>query len=398
MNMSLKDWVNVRLFNFVHHHNLVYNTCWEDPRLDRIALQLRPHDNILVITSAGCNALDYALAEPNRVYAVDVNPRQNALLELKLAAIRHLDFDAFFQMFGRGQLSNVMDIYLQQLRGSLSAWSQAYWDRWIHFFDSRHRPFYYRGTSGTFAKILNVYLDRVIGVRQWLDAILNAQTVDEQRQIYERHLRDRFWTRTIKFVMGRDTTLSMVGVPAAQRQQVERHYDGGIVKFVQDCVEAVFARLPLADNYFWRVYLTGQYTRECCPEYLKSHNFQRLKTGLVDRVSAHTCTVQEFLERHDVPVSRFVLLDHMDWLSNKLSWALQGEWQAILDHATVDARFLWRSGGLRTDFVDRVCIVHQGRIRQLGELLAYNRDLASHLHAQDRVHTYGSFYIANVAA
>ncbi len=396
--MAIQDWMNVRMFDFVHRNNLVYNTCWEDPRLDRIALDLGPRDNVMVITSAGCNALDYALSEPNHVYAVDMNPRQNALLELKLAGIRRLEYEDFFQMFGRGRLVDATDIYQQRLRADLSPWSQSYWDRWIRFFDNRHRPFYYRGTSGTFAKILNLYVDRVIRVREWLDAILNAASVDEQRRIYDDYLRDRFWTRTVKFAMGRDTTLSMVGVPKAQRQQVERDYDGGIVKFVQDCVEAVFAGLPLADNYFWRVYLTGQYTPQCCPEYLKPENFLRLKNGLVDRVTAHTNTVQGFLESSNVRISRFVLLDHMDWLSNKLFWALEGEWQAILNNATDDARFLWRSGGLRTDFIERVRIRHHGQKRQLGELLSYNRALAEQLHRQDRVHTYGSFYIAQVAA
>ncbi|MFG0296509.1 MAG: DUF3419 family protein, partial [Maioricimonas sp. JB045] len=85
-------------FNLIHKNNLVYNTCWEDPRLDHVALELGPDDNVLVITSAGCNALDYALAGPNRVYAVDMNPRQNALLELKLAGIRNLDYDTFFEL------------------------------------------------------------------------------------------------------------------------------------------------------------------------------------------------------------------------------------------------------------------------------------------------------------
>ena len=59
--MRLADWFNVRMFNMVHGNNLVYNTCWEDPRLDRIALGLGSDDNVMVITSAGCNALDYAL-------------------------------------------------------------------------------------------------------------------------------------------------------------------------------------------------------------------------------------------------------------------------------------------------------------------------------------------------
>lgn len=58
--MPVMDWFSARVFNLVHGNNLVYNTCWEDPRLDRVALELTPGDNLLVITSAGCNALDYA--------------------------------------------------------------------------------------------------------------------------------------------------------------------------------------------------------------------------------------------------------------------------------------------------------------------------------------------------
>ena len=33
--MSLKEWVSSQVFSLVHSNNLVYNTCWEDPRLDR---------------------------------------------------------------------------------------------------------------------------------------------------------------------------------------------------------------------------------------------------------------------------------------------------------------------------------------------------------------------------
>ena len=59
--MVLLDWISGRVFNSVHRNNLVYNTCWEDPRLDREALDFQPDDQVMVITSAGCNALDYAL-------------------------------------------------------------------------------------------------------------------------------------------------------------------------------------------------------------------------------------------------------------------------------------------------------------------------------------------------
>ena len=72
--MGLMHWLNRRSFNLVHHNQLIYNTCWEDPRLDRVALELQPDDVLLTITSGGCNVLDYALQEPRKVIAVDINP------------------------------------------------------------------------------------------------------------------------------------------------------------------------------------------------------------------------------------------------------------------------------------------------------------------------------------
>jgi S-adenosylmethionine-diacylglycerol 3-amino-3-carboxypropyl transferase len=395
--MSVLDWFSSRVFKFVHGNNLVYNTCWEDPRLDRTALKIGPTDSILVITSAGCNALDYALCEPQHVFAVDMNPRQNALLDLKIAGIKTLEFEDFFRLFGYGYHPEAKRLYQKRMRPALPAWSQAWWDTWIKFFANPNRTFYYRGTSGAFARLIKVYIDRMIRVRPHIDAVLDAKTLAEQCEIYDRHLVEKFWSRSMRFAMNRDTTLSMVGVPKAQRKQVETQYDGGIVKFVQDAVEAVFCKLPLADNYFWRVYLKGEYSRTCCPEYLKPDHFHRLKSGLIERVSTHTNSVQGFLDKHNGDISRYVLLDHMDWLSDKFFPLLELEWEAIIRRAAPGTRIIWRSGGLKTDFIDRVHVTAAGKQRPLTELLTFHDGLAAELHPKDRVHTYGSFYIADLA-
>ena len=54
---SFRDRIDQRLFDVIYSRNLVYNACWEDPAVDRQALRLGPEDSVLVITSAGCNAL-----------------------------------------------------------------------------------------------------------------------------------------------------------------------------------------------------------------------------------------------------------------------------------------------------------------------------------------------------
>ena len=396
--MAFKDWVNRRIFTTVHGNNLVYNTCWEDPRLDRVALEFGPDDNVLVITSAGCNALDYALAGPKHVNAVDMNPRQNALLDLKMSAIRNLEFDDFFKMFGEGRLPGIKNIYQDKLRSELPDWSRSFWDKKIKWFDNRRKTFYHRGTSGAIARMICIYTDRVIRVRPQLDSLLNAESIEEQKEIYEKHLKKKFWSGLMKFTMNRDTTMSMLGVPKAQRRQIETQYEGGLVKFIQDCMESVFVELPMKDNYFWRVYMNGKYSRECCPEYLKEDNFAKLKGGVVDNVSTHTDSVQGFLEKYDGQISRYILLDHMDWLIDQFFPLLESEWQAIVDRAAPGARLIWRSGGLRTDFIDEVQVNRNGEIQKVSPMLSYNSELASQLHEKDRVHTYGSFYIAELGA
>lgn len=397
--MNVSNRLNQAWFRFIHGRQLVYNTCWEDPRLDREALDLGPGDRVLAITSAGCNVLDYVLEHPEHIFAVDLNCRQNALLELKLAGIRRLDYESFFSMFGTGRLRGVRGIYEAFLRPELSPPARNYWDRHIEFFAGRgwRRSFYYHGSAGTFARLMNGYLDRIARVRGVIESLLGAATIDEQRLIYERSLRGILRARSVHWALGRNAILSLLGVPQAQREQVERDYAGGIAGFIEDCVETVFSRLPLRDNYFWRVYLTGEYTRECCPEYLKPQNFTELKDGLVNRISTHTCSVADFLENSSVRPTRFVLLDHMDWLSSSAAAELVREWQAIVNRAAPRARLIWRSGGLHSDFIDRVEVRVAGRRARVGEIVSYDRPLAATLHPLDRVHTYGSFWIANLA-
>lgn len=391
------------VFKLCHGNQLVYNTCWEDPRLDRQALKLGEGDRLLVITSAGCNALDYALDGPERIDTVDVNPRQNALLDLKLAAIRRLDFERFFELFGQGKTSAWGDVYTEGLRAELPEASRKFWDKNGKFFLGRGRrpSFYFRGSAGSFASGINWYINRFAKIRSDIDRMLNADSIEEQSEIYYSKVKPAFWGPKLRWILRRDATLATLGVPQAQRQQLERHYEGGIATFIEHSLDTICTKLPLKDNYFWRVYLTGEYTRECCPEYLKEENFNRLKgtpsePGLASRINTHTTTILEHLKGVEGGYSHFVLLDHMDWMAEHMHDVLGQQWQEIINRADDDATILWRSAAVVCEFVDPIPVTANGKRRTLGEVLEYNRELADELHEIDRVHTYGGFSIATL--
>ncbi|OYW15628.1 MAG: hypothetical protein B7Z55_14905 [Planctomycetales bacterium 12-60-4] len=231
-----------------------------------------------------------------------------------------------------------------------------------------------------------------------MNALLAADSVEQLQDIFQQYkMSERLWRPMIRWVMRRDMTLAMLGVPRSQRRHIDDSYPGGILQFVIDRVEAVFTRLPLKDNYFWRVYLSGEYTPDCCPEYLRPENFHELRTSVQERVTTHTSSVLAFVEQHPGEITRFILLDHMDWLTREPSKKiLTAEWQAIVTKSAPNARILWRSADLNGEFVNSLQVQVNGAQKSVGDLLSYNRPLAEDLHRQDRVHTYGSFCIADL--
>lgn len=398
MIKTLTNRINQSVFNALYARSLIYNTCWEDPAVDRLALNIGSDDTILVITSAGCNTLDYALAGPRHIHAVDANPRQTALLELKLAGIRRLQFDDFFALFGEGRHPRFDQIYRDTLRQDLSPFAQQFWDGAGPWFSRRNprNTFYFHSLSGRVATLFRHYVDLQPQLRSAVDELVDAKSLDQQRDICDSRIAPRMWGPSMNWALSRQITMSMLGVPAPQHEEVRMQHAGGVPGFVRDAIEYVFRCLPLWSNYFWRVYVRGAYTRDCCPEYLKRDNFLALKNGLADRITHHSCTVTKLLQSVRPRVSKFVLLDHMDWLGSFQPEALREEWSALLECAAPGARAIFRSAHAQPAYLDTLTVPGAGRNRSLRELLTFHPELATRLTLEDRVHTYAGFHIADV--
>ncbi len=390
------DRIDQRLFDAIYSRSLVYNTCWEDPAVDRQALQLRETDHVLAITSAGCNVLDYALAGACRVDAVDANPRQNALLELKLAGIQHLDFDDFFALFGHGYHARFPLIYKEKLRGELGDFAREFWDARCDWFAGRQGSFYYHSLSGLVARAFRAWFRMRPELGSGIAELFSAGDVEEQRRLYRNGVRARLWTAPVNWLLERQITMSLLGVPYPQRREVQAQHPDGVAGFVREAVEYIIEELPLADNYFWRVYFGGRYTPTCCPEYLKESNFLALKGGRAEAIRLHTCLITEFLSNQERLVDKFVLLDHMDWMSCYYPDALIEEWNLILERAAPGGRIIFRSAHARPAYLDWIEVGEAKR--RLRDQLVFQDAMATALSKQDRVHTYAGFHICDVPA
>lgn len=336
--LSWRNWI----FKRIHGNKIVYNSCWEDPRCDRALLQLDANSELVMITSAGCNALDYLLDEPTRIHCVDVNLRQNALMELKQSALQELSQEEFFLLFGQGVNPDIDQLYHQQLRHNLSNSAATFWDEHLKYFrpGGKRSGFYYRGSSGAVAWMIVNLLRRKKRLSRAIEQLWNSPSIHAQRVHYYA-LEERLLKAVLGGSLRQHLLLSFAGVPAAQRQLI-REESGGLRNYLRDQMRHIFADLPLRDNYFYRVYWDGQYRADCCPEYLKSNNFQLLRR-LNNRVSTYTSTLAQFLRDRPKAYSHFVLLDHQDWLAANAPQALAEEWDLILRNSRPGTRILLRS-------------------------------------------------------
>ncbi|MEM7531830.1 MAG: BtaA family protein [Chloroflexota bacterium] len=384
--LPLQSKIHDIMFRRVHNSNLIYNACWEDPRIDRQLLELDAGSQVVMLTSAGCNALDYLLDSPAEIHAVDVNPRQNALLELKLALIQHRSHDDLFSMFGKGWHEDPTAV-IEDLKPYLQPETYEFWFDKAYYFDKKRNlgSFYYCGSSGKVAWFVRRYIHHAKqDLLYHAYRLLDAQTLAEQRVLYD-EIEEHFWDRFNSWLVQRAMVMSMVGVTRAQIELMNEANDEGVKGFVKQQLRHLLTEVPIRDNYFWRAYVTGRYTETCCPNYLKPENFELLRQN-ANRIHLHTGTLADFLRDNPEKYSHFILLDHQDWLASHAPEALEEEWLWILVNSNPGTKILMRSASPTVDFLPPV----------VPSKLCFHPERTDILHQQDRVGTYASLHMAEV--
>ena len=117
-----------RLFTLMFE-GFVYNQIWEDPNVDLDALALQLHHRLITIASGGCNVLNYLVANPRAIIAIDLNRNHVTLTKLKLAALENLpDYESFFRFFGVVKDKLNHEAFDDILSARLDEETQKYWE------------------------------------------------------------------------------------------------------------------------------------------------------------------------------------------------------------------------------------------------------------------------------
>jgi len=374
---------------FLHQllqRNLVYNICWEDPRIDRKLLEIRPGSRVLMITSAGCNALEYLLDKPAEIHCTDINPRQNALLELKIRMAEHLEWADFFQFFGEGAHPQYRD-HFDKVLPMMSDPARRYWSKRVRWFDpeSPRGSFFFHGNTGTIAWIVHKFFFPLFpNFHRDVTRFADAPSLEVQNELYNR-MESRRIFRIICRMLETPFFMTSVGISKQQIRMINRELPGGLHAYNLEIFRKGGRRIPMTDNYFWQAYLKGTFTLPCVPGYLNPENFEPVRAGL-SAIKIYDQTVTRFLEQASGVFTHFVLLDHMDWLAGHDRKALEEEWRQILQHSQPGTRILFRSAGFTTAFLPEF----------VTQKVTFHPEITIPLHQTDRVCMYGSVHLGIV--
>lgn len=196
-----KQGILERAFTFAFR-GLVYAQIWEDPAVDMEALAITPDSHVVTIASGGCNMMSYLTANPRAITAVDLNTAHIALNKLKLVAARHLpDYAAFHRFFAQANSRENVLAYRTYIRPHLDETTLAYWEGRDVIGRRRIGGFaknvYKRGLLGNFIGVAHL-LARLNGVNPKI--LLTAQSIEEQREIFDRDIAPFFDKGFIKWI------------------------------------------------------------------------------------------------------------------------------------------------------------------------------------------------------
>lgn len=321
----------------------IYAFNWEDPAVDLDILNIKHDDVIVTITSAGDNILDYlSQARPKRVHAIDLNPNQNHLLELKCASFAAgLSHAEIWSLFGEGTMLNFRDLLIHRLSPHLSSNAFQFWlSNGSSTFSPRGLGLYASSGGSRHAITLCRWLFRLFKLGSKVRTMCSVSTLAEQKEIWYNHLRPILLSRPLHALLVSTEwwAWKAAGVPPEQRQLIVDDYEAtlmpeqrrkmthkqisgeAVFKFLEDTLDPVINHTLLSsENYFYHVVLNGRYSKACAPRWLGQREYRRLTRGggeIFDGLRIHTDEFLEVVRRmRGGSVGIVILMDSMDWFT-----------------------------------------------------------------------------------
>lgn len=349
-----------------------YSQCWEDANLVLEALAIKKSDNVVSITSGGCNTFALASKHPKSIVAVDYNPAQTALAELKYLAIQNFARDNYLEFVGVLPSVDRM-VYINYLFGSASPELQDCIEKsekliragLIH--------------SGKFEKYLQLFRWIILPLAQTdrtVSEMFNTPDKEKQKNLYDKKWNNWRWRLFAKLFLSKSvmegvgrhknmfTYNTQTTVGDIYLQRTEEHLQKGAT-FQNPYLEYIF---------------TGGFKLNF-PVYLQTDVYKKISQ--YKDIQFKTESLTEYLQSQtDNSIDKFNLSDIFEPMSEDET---EQAFEQILRTAKNGARLLFWNN-----------LVHRDVPESMHAQFIYEERMVNQLAPKEQVFFYDKFYLYTV--
>jgi betaine lipid synthase len=217
----------------------------------------------------------------------------------------------------------------------LSGRAFQYWLKNIHVFqNSRGYGLYDTGGSRHAIRVFR-WIARIFGLQSSVKQLLEAQTLNEQRDIWRNRIRPILLSKLVcNLLVAQERFLwAALGVPKNQLAMIENdHATSDLVKgpnpkakntrshaiwhYMVNTLDPVIEKTHIGtDNPYYYVCLAGKFSPKCHPQYLSPRTHVKLsRPNALDGLRIHTDELEEVIARiMPGTLTVAVIMDSMDW-------------------------------------------------------------------------------------
>lgn len=287
---------------------LSYSFGNEDWRTEKKALQIEPDNHIVCITASGDRPLNLLANSCARVTSVDTNPIQNHLLELKRAAMKHLDFYSYIEFLGltNNQKKKMLP---RSIYESLSEDAKLYWVRNMKKIE---QGIIYQGELEKMC-INTAKITRLLRGRK-MSTLTSFTNIEDQQAFIAKWWDRPFWKNAFKLLLN----------PKFSKYYID---DPGLTEYVAPNInpgEYIYERLTrnlntylAKENPLFSLVFNGMVVKEGYTPYLMQEYCTHIKPQL-DKLVIYTKNMIAFLEEQpDDSIDRFSFSDIASYMDEK---------------------------------------------------------------------------------
>ena len=288
----------------VFFNRLNYSFGNEDWKTEKKALSLRSGDRVVCITASGDRPLNLLTSDCGEMIAVDLNQYQNYLLDLKVAAMKVLEFDDYLNFLeGREITKNKVEAVFSLLNPQ----SKMYWQKNRRQIQS---GVLYQGAIEKWTKIISRFIK--LFRKKKIDRLFSFHDLEEQKRFIREEWDVPAWRSTFEYGINPLVTRFILKDPGLHAH-LEKNFNVG--KYIYERMNRSLENALAKESVLTSLLLNGKVLPEGYPPYLSNKGMSLIKEQL-DKLSVVNADIVTYLESlPDSSVDVFSISDVASYLS-----------------------------------------------------------------------------------